>query len=182
MKSELGVQYEPAWEYQPDLCPADRHFIEYMQSQKERGLTILHVGTGGHHMVGKYLTPMHYVLGITLSPEEHASYIPLAHLTARYRVLFGDIYNLPLSLLPRFDVITLFHLGEIYFGEERLREQDTQHLIEHLAKMHLKYDGRIVAYRDSAASWALPLFERAMAEAFVNPRKSKYKSLDIYHA
>lgn len=174
--------YEPAWAYQPDLCPADQHFIEYMQAQKERGLTILHVGTGGHHMVGKYLTPAHYVLGITLSPEEHTAYLPLESMLTRYRVLFGDIYTLPSPLLGKFDVITLFHLGEIYRGKPELREIETRHLLERLSERHLQHDGRILTYRNSVvADWILPLTEETLCKGrFVNFGMEQFKSLDIY--
>ena len=56
------------------------------------------------------------VLGITASPQEYDDYIDLLIKNPRlghtYKAYFGDIYQLDARLLPQFDYVSLFHLGE----------------------------------------------------------------------
>jgi hypothetical protein len=64
------------------------------------------------------------VLGITASPQEYDAYIDLLIKNPRlghtYKAYFGDIYQLDARLLPQFDYVSLFHLGEY-----RTPENDT---------------------------------------------------------
>ena len=45
------------WEYsyplEPDVCPCDVHFIEYLQDNNITNKAISHFGTGEHHILGK---------------------------------------------------------------------------------------------------------------------------------
>ena len=56
------------------------------------------------------------VLGITASPQEYDDYVELLIKNPRlghtYKAYFGDIYQLDARLLPEFDYVSLFHLGE----------------------------------------------------------------------
>ena len=56
------------------------------------------------------------VFGITASPEEYSTYIQLVterpQISKSYLCYFGDIYLTNPRLLPAFDIVALFHLGE----------------------------------------------------------------------
>ena len=56
------------------------------------------------------------VLGITASPQEYNDYVKLVierpEIGRTYKAFFGDIYQLDARLLPRFDYVSLFHVGE----------------------------------------------------------------------
>ena len=56
------------------------------------------------------------MLGITASPQEYDDYVDLLIKNPRlghtYKAYFGDIYQLDGRLLPQFDYVSLFHLGE----------------------------------------------------------------------
>lgn len=107
------------WSLQPDLCPCDIHFVEWMRAHGLRDQTIFHFGTGSHHYVGVELCEGELnisVLGATATAAEHDTYIALVsdnpRLARNYAVRFGDIYLSNPAFLPVFDVVTLFHLAE----------------------------------------------------------------------
>ena len=56
------------------------------------------------------------MLGITASPQEYDDYVELLIKNPRlghtYKAYFGDIYQLDARLLPQFDYVSLFHVGE----------------------------------------------------------------------
>ncbi|BCX19133.1 MAG: hypothetical protein KatS3mg117_2815 [Geminicoccaceae bacterium] len=111
--------YHDAWDLDLAICPCDQHFLDWIAARELRGARIFHFGTGNHHLVGRRSAEDgrgNLVLGITASPREHESYVNLVidrpELGRTYKVLFGDIYQLEPRLLPEFDVVTLFHLGE----------------------------------------------------------------------
>lgn len=104
-----------------DECPADHHFVSWLESNRVSGKTIFHFGTGGHHLIGVVNAEKHWsnsVLGITASPQEYQAYMDLAIdrpvVAAKYKVFFGDIYQLDAGQLPGLDVVSLFHLCEFY--------------------------------------------------------------------
>lgn len=107
------------WYLDAESCPCDVHFVEWLRAESVKGKTIFHFGTGGHHHVGLTNfadgTP-NSILGITASPQEFDAFEKLAiehaQLSRNYQVLFGDIYLLNARLLPRFDIVSLFHLCE----------------------------------------------------------------------
>ena len=111
-----------SWPLRPDECPCDMHFCDYLNERSIRGRSVFHFGTGGHHLVG---TRNHVegwrneILGLTLAPREHTLYVrKLIRDPAfgqHYKVLFGDIHSLCAAALPRFDLVSLFHLCE--FGD-----------------------------------------------------------------
>ncbi len=111
--------WDAFWGLEIEQCPCDVHFVEWLEQEKLSGKRIYHFGTGGHHYVGLRCAEPHLdntVLGITASPQEYKSFIKLAtdnpNVTKTYSAYFGDIYTSNARLLPRFDVVTLFHSGE----------------------------------------------------------------------
>jgi len=113
------VVHTTSWPYAPDKCPADADFIAWIKGHQLTDQTIFHMGPGGHHRVGIEAGKEagNRVLALTCAPTEMEEYVRLAsedaELSAAYQCLFGDIHNFPLALLPQFDIITLFHLGEM---------------------------------------------------------------------
>jgi hypothetical protein len=107
------------WGLRVDQCPCDVHFVEWLE---ELGLTdrrIYHFGSGGHHYVGIRCAEPELnctVLSITASPKEYDAFVKLATgnptITKTYSAYFGDIYTTNARLLPRFDIVTLFHSCE----------------------------------------------------------------------
>ena len=107
------------WDLQEDVCPCDVHFNAWVREQDLRDQVIYHFGTGSHHVVGIEQATngsANSVLAITASAGEYEAYVKLvserAELARRYVVYFGDIYLTNGRLLPRFDVVTMFHLCE----------------------------------------------------------------------
>jgi hypothetical protein len=106
------------WQYDPG-CPCDEDFVDWCETQDVRSQVIFHLGCGMHHKVGRALaTPArnNQVLSLTANREELDSYADAVlenpALAARYRVLFGDLFDLEARVLPFFDAATLFHLCE----------------------------------------------------------------------
>jgi hypothetical protein len=110
--------WDATWSLDEAQCPCDLHFVEYLQERKNaRGAAVFHFGTGNHHIVGLKLAESNCaVLGITASPQEYDDYIELLIRNPRlghtYKAYFGDIYQLDARLLPAFDYVSLFHVGE----------------------------------------------------------------------
>ena len=111
--------WNATWSLDEAQCPCDVHFVQYLELKEARGAAIFHFGTGNHHYVGLKAADSdanNAVLGITASPEEYSAYIDLLIKNPRlghtYKAYFGDIYQLDGRLLPAFDYVTLFHVGE----------------------------------------------------------------------
>jgi hypothetical protein len=111
--------WDDHWDFRPEDCPCDVDFVAWLDAQAIRDAAIFHFGTGGHHHVGiECARPEreNHVLAITAAPREHEAFVRLAiarpEVLRYYTALFGDIYLLNERLLPRFDVVTLFHLCE----------------------------------------------------------------------
>lgn len=107
------------WDLDVAQCPCDVHFVEWLEAEGLSGKRVFHFGTGGHHYVGLRCAEPALactVLGITASPPEYESFVTLATakpaLTKSYSAYFGDIYTSNPRLLPRFDIVTLFHACE----------------------------------------------------------------------
>lgn len=111
--------WEAFWGLRVEQCPCDVHFVEWLEDNGVTGKTIYHFGSGGHHYVGiRCAEPElnNAVLSITAAPQEYEAWIKLAkdqpEITKSYSCYFGDIYTSNARLLPRFDVVTLFHVAE----------------------------------------------------------------------
>jgi hypothetical protein len=111
--------WDAFWGLETALCPCDIHFCEWLEEAGIKNKSIFHFGTGGHHILGTHNVDKklnNAILGITASPSENDSYVKMVSENAAlgwgYKVFFGDIYQLDERLLPQFDVVTLFHVGE----------------------------------------------------------------------
>lgn len=142
-----------SWGFNPSLCPCDAHFIEYLDGRQVRDPRIFHFGTGAHHMVGLWAhrRAAGSVLGVTSSVKEHEAYATLVladtALAKRYQVLFSDIYVLRAVLLPMFDCVTLFHLGE--FTPSTGDREDPDASLVDLMLSRLVKGGRMMFYKGS---------------------------------
>lgn len=115
---KLDLWRDP-WPLDEAQCPCDVHFTTWLKAEGLTGQRIFHFGTGDHHHVGLQAPGAgHSVLGITATEAEYSSYIKAVvenpDLGRHYKVLFSDIYQTNLALLPEFDIVTLFHLGEFW--------------------------------------------------------------------
>jgi hypothetical protein len=111
--------WNATWSLDEAQCPCDVHFLEYLKQKQAHNAAIFHFGTGNHHIVGLKTAEdgaNNAVLGITASPQEYDDYMELLiqnpRLGQTYKAYFGDIYQLDPRLLPEFDYVTLFHVGE----------------------------------------------------------------------
>jgi hypothetical protein len=107
------------WDLDEAQCPCDTHFNDWIDAEKLTGRTIYHFGTGKHHVVGLRQATNgsnNTVFGITASPEEYDAYIKLVteqpQISKSYLCYFGDIYLTNIKLVPKLDIVALFHLGE----------------------------------------------------------------------
>lgn len=108
-----------SWDLREAECPCDVHMVDWLDEKRIRDATLFHFGTGAHHHVGIECASQerrNTVMGITASPQEYEAYMALAinrpNVLRFYTAIFGDIYLLNAKLLPKFDVVTLFHLCE----------------------------------------------------------------------
>jgi hypothetical protein len=111
--------WDAKWDLDAAQCPCDIHFNEWVDAERLTNKTIYHFGTGTHHVIGiRQATngSNNVVFGITASPEEYNTYIQLVterpQIAKSYLCYFGDIYLTNPRLLPAFDIVALFHLGE----------------------------------------------------------------------
>ena len=179
------------WEYsyplEPDVCPCDMHFIEYLRSNKIVNRVIFHFGTGEHHILGKTnleIGEPNEILGITASRQEYAHYIDFIIRNPAsanyYKVMFADIYTLTPRILPQFDLVTLFHLCEFYDQEKSAYAalNDSSLLGLFLSKLH--QDGRLFFYK---GSFAFKKTQR-LIEHYIGHNQmikvDEYKSLVVY--
>jgi len=124
------------------------------------------------------------ILAMTATPSEHARYLRRvvrdAAFGARYKVLFGDIYQLAAATLPSFDFVTLFHLAEFAAPDPARRLDDVGLLTLFLAK--LSAHGRLLFYSNSSGRRAT---ERILAHYEARQAlvlEEKFRSLLIYRA
>lgn len=139
------------WQWDPDTCPADRDFVDFIHAENIVGKNIFHMGPGAHHYVGRSLQDNH-VISLTNSPDEIDTYIGFVsvdpYLGERYYSIFGDIQQ-P-RLLPQLDVITLFHLGETP-DQRRAVYSISEIMTIRFLLSHLRPGGMLVGYKRSAA-------------------------------
>ncbi|MGG6267367.1 hypothetical protein ACQ4M3_28615 [Leptolyngbya sp. AN03gr2] len=180
-------QARSSWELQPDSCPCDIQFVEYLKQQNIQGKNIFHFGTGEHHFIGlqnQWFDRPNEVLGITASALEHQSYVQLVlqntALPTYYKVLFADIYTLTSNILPVFDLVTLFHLCEFYIPENAHLTHQTDESLVQLFLDKLSPDGRLCFYSGSR-HWfvAKPIVETFEAAGKLR-QIDAYQSLLIY--
>ena len=177
-----------SWQLSRELCPCDLDLCDYFNDRKIRRQTVFHFGTGAHHVVGLRNREDgldNDILAITAAPSEHSEYvrhlIRSPALGAHYKVLFADIYNLNTNLLPTFDLVSLFHLGEFLEPPSPRRQLDDQGVLD-LFLARLAPQGRVVFYaRSSGRENTQPLIDHAVASGRLS-FEERYKSLLVYRA
>ncbi len=169
------------------MCPCDVHFVTWLEQQGVRDRTIFHFGTGEHHTVGIKCHEAgkgNAVFGITASPREHDFYeqliIERPAVGHSYKVLFGDIYQLDARLLPDFDIVSLFHVGEFRTEKNDAYSALTDDQMVRLLVGKLKGPGMVLFY---SGSYAFDVAERIandlVAEGRLEPAGS-FESLRLY--
>jgi LmbE family N-acetylglucosaminyl deacetylase len=180
--------YNELWKYDYKRCPCDKHFINYVKSLNINDLSIFHLGTGGHHIVGDSLRD-HNILGITASIKEYQEYMNMLEtdpeLSLKYKAFYGDMYTLnTVPFLNSFDIITNFHLCEFskkyYKRKDRIIEdygqQTDVELIKTLYSM-LKDDGKMVMYKKSNEG---KVAHQLVDDSGLFKKSHDYESLTIY--
>jgi hypothetical protein len=175
------------WLLNEERCPCDVHLVEYIEKKGIRGQTVFHFGTGHHHIVGIKnldLDAPNEILGITASREEQDSYVHLVienPLVGRYyKVLFADVYTLTPALLPRFDVVTLFHLCEFYSETNRAYAGVDDRTVLQTFVETMSPGGLLLFYSRSSAYRAAAVLAQEALQAGVLEAVDDYKSLKVY--
>lgn len=178
--------WNSTWPLDEAQCPCDLHFLDYLEMRNARSNTIFHFGTGNHHIVGLRLAQSDRdcaVLGITASPQEYEDYVRLLidnpELGRTYKAWFGDIYQLDARLLPVFDYVTLFHVGEFRTPENDRYGALTDLEMTLLLADQVRPGGEILFY---TGSYAYDVAERVEAELLRQrsfERRGTFKSLQI---
>ncbi len=179
--------YKDTWVLDVPVCPCDAHFLDFLNDRRIKNASIFHFGTGAHHIVGLGTAEgsgKNSVLGITASTGEYDSYIKLAiekpMVAKRYKVLFGDIYQLDPRLLPQFDVVTLFHLCEFRTDENDAYDALTDLEMAKLLTDKIKPGGWLLFYTGSMAfDKAGPVIAK-LAKQRPLDRHPDFKTLQVY--
>lgn len=176
------------WDLHPDVCPCDVHFNEWAARERLADKTIYHFGTGTHHVIGRTQAENgsgNRVFGITASREEYDSYAELVTANPRvaknYVCYFGDIYLTNTRLLPRFDVINLFHLCEFYYPEVQVPNGglDDAALLDGMTAL-LQPGGSVLFYTGSKDADAARPVIAAWEKAQAVERVGEFKTLLVY--
>ena len=175
-----------SWPLAPDVCPCDLDFCEYLRERALRNQSIFRFGPGGHHLVGlqnSLATHANDILAITASPGEHRRYQRLLardpSLGRRYRVMLGDIYALGAQQLPRFDLVSLFHLCEFTPRSAAAHLLDDRGLLE-LMLTRLARGGRLLFYTGSNGWRRSATLLHEPVAAGVLELEEDFRSLQIY--
>jgi hypothetical protein len=179
--------YNKAWPLDTAICPCDAELIEVLHLMKIRGKTLFHFGTGHHHLVGRSLpspTSRNSVLAVTASRDEYGSYMDLVskdpEIAKLYKVVFCDIYTISASILPLFDVVTLFHLCEFYDPARNYYAPLDDEALLALMIERTAPGGFLAFYTGSIAfSKVRPLIEHVERRGLVR-ELAQYKHLDLY--
>lgn len=179
--------WKDAWHLDVQQCPCDVHFTDYLEKNNLVDQTIFHFGTGAHHHVGRHAalnSANNVVLGITATESEYEAYMRLTvenpQLGRHYKVIFGDVYQTIPELLPRFHIVTLFHLCEFWSAHNApFATLDDAGLLDAMSARVLP-GGLVAFYTGSFAfSAARPLIASWAAKggfAF----EGRHESLEIY--
>jgi hypothetical protein len=176
-----------SWSLDEELCPCDVQFFDYCREHAIRGKAIFHFGTGEHHYMGRKildLAPPNEIYAVTASKEEYAAYIELIienpQLANYYKVMFCDIYTLTPRSVPRFDLVSLFHLCEYYSERNRAYTRGDDWTVLETFLEGLNSGGQLLFYRRSSAYAATKvLIDRLIHEGRIN-RLMDYKTITSY--
>lgn len=179
--------WDANWGLELGLCPCDQHFVELLAERKIENSVIYHFGSGGHHLVGVQCMKAgkgNVVMSITAAPQEHKEYEQLIirepQLAHHYICYFSDIYTFEGRLMPTFDVVTLFHLGE--FRTEANDAYGAHSDWEVLRRLCEKTrPGGLVVFYAGSNGWKAtePLVARALKDGLIEA-DGEYKTLPIY--
>jgi hypothetical protein len=179
--------WNQTWSLDEVQCPCDLHFVEYMEEKKVEGASIFHFGTGNHHIIGLRLAENGSncaILGITASPQEYDDYVELLIKNPRlghtYKAYFGDIYQLDARLLPEFDYVTLFHVGEFRTPENDSYGALTDLEMTLLLADKVKPGGEIHFYTGSFAYDKAEAVAKELVEVRPFESAGAFKSLSIF--
>ena len=174
------------WDLDPEQCPCDIHFNEWIAANNISGQAIYHFGTGTHHIVGNEQATNglgNFVLAITASVVEYDSYIELVsqnhHVAKSYVAYFGDIYLTDPRMLPMFDVVTLVHANEYIHDDTPSAEYgglDDLKLARIMAG-HTRAGGHLLFYRGSFAWDKTDAMVTTLAREGLLAREGDFKSL-----
>jgi hypothetical protein len=179
--------WQHTWGLDVKQCPCDVHFLEFLDANRIKGASIFHFGTGSHHIVGLKTAEDgsgNHVLGITASKGEYDAYVELAidkpAVTRSYKAFFGDIYLLDPTLLPTFDLVTLFHLCEFRTEKNDAYGALTDLEMAELLVDKLKPGGFVLFYKGSMAfDRARPVIDKLITRRPLR-RVEDYETLEIY--
>ena len=176
--------WKATWPLDVSECPCDVHFVDYLKARGIKGRAVFHFGTGEHHIVAlenaRFRRP-NQVFGVTASKQEYDSYIEMIvsnpKVANSYKVMFVDIYTLEQQLLPEFDVVSLFHLGEFHDPvRQKYAPLDDRKLLA-LMVNRLKPGGRVCFYRGSNGWTKSEPIVSAFLKAGRLTKPETYKSL-----
>ena len=129
-------------------CQCDIDLALYLRSCHRQN--VFHFGTGLHHTVGinaHNLNQGLIVHGVTTCAAEVNRYMELTgenpDLMKTYKVSYCDIYSIHPSELPKYDIVSLFHVGEY-----SLSVDDDCRLIDMMIEA-LKPGGLMMFFKDS---------------------------------
>lgn len=163
------------WPWLPDKCPPDKYFIDYMREHALSPKRIFHVGTGLHHQVGIDCCAMgHTVIGMTVSREEVISRVFRVD-SSDYQVMYGNINTFNLDLLPQFDIINLFHFGEM---ESDFGPVDPNVILDLLHR--LDNEGYLFFYNRSAAWDRARIAVKEVEDHEYIYHQETYEELEVY--
>lgn len=160
------------WPWMPSHCPCDQQFIEWLNKKKLPESVIMHMGTGLHHKVGIEACRLgHMVIGLTISREEVISRVFRANVL-KYQVFYSSLQDLDLRLVPKFDIITLFHFGEA-LGDY------SYEVLEHIIGQ--TNPGARIAFYNRSAGWgnSQPAIEKAISRGQLI-LEDIFQELEIY--
>ena len=184
--------WDDNWDFRPEECPCDVHFVEWLDQHRIKDAAIYHFGTGGHHYVGiECASPQrrNAVLAITAAPREYDAYVKLAierpEVLRFYNAIFGDIYLINDRLLPSFDVVTLFHLCELRGEKTDAYGGLTDLEVTNLLTDKTRPGGHILFFKTSLAmDWKGPKRVKRVIAQWEKERPvervGEYKSLLVY--
>lgn len=140
------MEHSEPWPWQPNLCPADQDFIEWMlEHKREKWMagTVFHMGPGSHHRVPRTCEALGLeCIGLTVSEEEHL----MRPQFISYVCLLKNFWDLEYEQLPEIQFLTLFHIGEEAW---KFGEIDNTRLYRMLARV--PQGGHVFFYARSAA-------------------------------
>ena len=179
--------WNQTWSLDEAQCPCDLHLVQYLEEKAVRDASIFHFGTGNHHIIGLRTAENgsnNAVLGITASPQEYDDYVELLIKNPRlghtYKAYFGDIYQLDGRLLPEFDYVTLFHVGEFRTSENDAYGALTDLDMTLVLADKLKPGGEIHFYTGSFAYDKAEAVAKELVKSRPFEDAGEFKSLRIY--